>query len=108
MAFPKLAMEFYVAEFFSITCDSPYSDWKVVYFLFAPQGLKSEGLYRISGFSESVEEVKSRFDKGVFYMFLYNFQLTNYTLCLPMFMRLMHNTFFIIKWHICERLVLLW
>uniref|UniRef100_A0A3B4FM04 Chimerin 1 n=2 Tax=Haplochromini TaxID=319058 RepID=A0A3B4FM04_9CICH len=26
-------------------------------------GLKSEGLYRISGFSESVEEVKSRFDK---------------------------------------------
>lgn len=27
------------------------------------RGLKSEGLYRISGFSESVEEVKSRFDK---------------------------------------------
>lgn len=27
------------------------------------RGLKSEGLYRISGFSDSVEEVKSRFDK---------------------------------------------
>lgn len=33
--------------------------------MFVPQGLKSEGLYRISGFSDSVEEVKMAFDKGV-------------------------------------------
>lgn len=44
--------------------DSPDDAWKVVYFMFVPQGLKSEGLYRISGFSDSVEEVKMAFDKG--------------------------------------------
>jgi hypothetical protein len=27
-------------------------------------GLKSEGLYRMSGFSDSVEDVKSAFDRG--------------------------------------------
>lgn len=50
---------------FLITLDSCYCIWKVVYFLFSPQGLKSEGLYRISGFSDSVEEVKMGFDKGL-------------------------------------------
>lgn len=34
-------------------------------FLFVPEGLKSEGLYRVSGFSDSVEEVKMAFDKGL-------------------------------------------
>lgn len=28
-------------------------------------GLKSEGLYRISGFSDSVEDVKLAFDRGM-------------------------------------------
>lgn len=52
-------------EFFYITCDSHEDVLKVVYFMFAPQGLKSEGLYRVSGFSDSVEEVKMAFDKGL-------------------------------------------
>lgn len=37
-------------------------------FMFAFQGLKSEGLYRISGFSDSVEEVKTGFDKGLYHL----------------------------------------
>lgn len=64
MAFPKLAKVMDVDVFFHITHDSPDNVWKVVYFLFVPQGLKSEGLYRVSGFSDSVEEVKMAFDKG--------------------------------------------
>lgn len=35
--------------------------------IFVFQGLKSEGLYRISGFSDSVEEVKTGFDKGLYH-----------------------------------------
>lgn len=64
MAFPKLAKVMDVDVFFHITHDSFDNVWKVVYFLFVSQGLKSEGLYRVSGFSDSVEEVKMAFDKG--------------------------------------------
>lgn len=32
--------------------------------LLVPAGLRSEGLYRVSGFTDSVEEVKLAFDKG--------------------------------------------
>ncbi len=65
MAFPKLPKALHVGEFFYFTHDSHDDVWKVVCFVFVPQGLKSEGLYRISGFSDSVEEVKMAFDKGV-------------------------------------------
>lgn len=63
--FPKLPEVNHAGEFFYITDDSPDSVWTDVYFMFVPQGLKSEGLYRISGFTDSVEEVKMAFDKGV-------------------------------------------
>lgn len=65
MAFPKLPKAVYAGEFFYITHDSPDDVWKIVYSMFVPEGLKSEGLYRISGFSDSVEEVKMAFDKGM-------------------------------------------
>lgn len=65
MAFPKWRKAIHAGEFFYITHDSHDDVWKVVCFMFVPQGLKSEGLYRISGFSDSVEEVKMAFDKGV-------------------------------------------
>lgn len=65
MAAPKLPKAMCAGEFFYITHDSPDDVWKVVCFVFVPQGLKSEGLYRISGFSDSVEEVKMAFDKGM-------------------------------------------
>lgn len=64
MAFPKLAKVMDVDVFFHITHDSSDNVWKLVYFWFVSQGLKSEGLYRVSGFSDSVEEVKMAFDKG--------------------------------------------
>lgn len=64
MAFPKLPKVIDADIFFYITHDSLDNVWNVVCFMFVPQGLKSEGLYRISGFSDSVEEVKMAFDKG--------------------------------------------
>lgn len=54
--------------------------------MFARAGLKSEGLYRISGFSDSVEEVKMGFDKGLscmFYRFLSTLKMKEIT-CLQM------------------------
>ncbi len=58
---------------------------------FSLQGLKSEGLYRISGFSDSVEEVKMAFDKGIACVFL----IHSDWLTLPVFVCLYktHSTF---------------
>lgn len=39
--------------------------FSLIVIMFVPQGLKSEGLYRISGFSDLLEEVKMSFDKGM-------------------------------------------
>lgn len=50
--------------------------------MFAHVGLKSEGLYRLSGFSDSVEEVKMGFDKGLsclFYRFLSTLKMKEIT-----------------------------
>lgn len=88
MAFPKLHKAMYAGEFFYITRDSPDNVWKVVCFMFVPQGLKSEGLYRISGFSDSVEEVKMAFDKGMsplFYRFLSAHNMKTDIACLHLF-----------------------
>ena len=81
-------------------------------FLVALQGLKSEGLYRISGFSDSVEEVKMGFDKGLcslFYRLLTTQNMTAERIaCLHMskwdtkLLRLMKN------WHISEGLASIW
>lgn len=71
MAFPKLPKAIHAGEFLCITRGSSSDVWKVVYFMFVLPGLKSEGLYRISGFSDSVEEVKMAFDKGKFLWFLH-------------------------------------
>lgn len=35
------------------------------YFKFSVAGMQSEGLYRVSGFSEHVEEVRLAFDRGL-------------------------------------------
>lgn len=37
------------------------SDWFPICFL---PGMKSEGLYRVSGFSEHIEDVRLAFDRG--------------------------------------------
>lgn len=59
----------------------------LIIIMFVPQGLKSEGLYRISGFTDSLEEVKMAFDKGVcsFYRFLSARNMTIDTTCFDMF-----------------------
>jgi len=36
--------------------------------LLCPAGLQSEGLYRISGFSELIEDVKLAFDRGTLHL----------------------------------------
>lgn len=38
--------------------------WNYWFYLFKSSGLQSEGLYRISGFSELIEDVKLAFDRG--------------------------------------------
>ena len=104
--------------FFYITHDSLYSVWKVICFLFVSKGLKSEGLYRVSGFSDSVEEVKMAFDKGLCSFgsaccnrFIDFCQLTTWRWqCVLTYVYISRMEHFRLmrKWHICEGLISIW
>lgn len=41
---------------------------------FCVSGLKSEGLYRVSGFTEHIEDVKMAFDRGIPFFNLVQFE----------------------------------
>jgi len=43
---------------------------KLISFIFT--GLNSEGLYRVSGFSDLIEDVKMAFDRGMFFSMFIN------------------------------------
>lgn len=87
MVFPKLPTGTVQVNFSTLLVTALTTSERL--FMFLSEGLKSEGLYRVSGFSDSVEEVKTAFDKGtsssVFYGFLSEYNMTADVGCFHMF-----------------------